>query len=107
MKTYVLVLMTALFIILKTEPIFSSRLWSKEINCGTSTEWDTFQMTKENEGVPVVVQQLTNRTSIHEDAGSFPGFVQSIWHFSELWCRSKTRLGSSQHCWRLQLRFNA
>ena len=29
-------------------------------------------------GVPVVAQQLANRTSTHENAGSIPGLVQRV-----------------------------
>ena len=37
-------------------------------------------------GVPVVVQQAKNLTSIHEDSDLISGF--NIWHFQELWGRS-------------------
>ena len=41
-----------------------------------------------NSGVPVLAQQLTNRTSIHEDVGSIPSLALlnelRIWHCHEL-----------------------
>ena len=36
------------------------------------------QLNKWNVGVPVVAQQLTNPTSVHEDAGLIPGLAQSV-----------------------------
>ena len=64
--------------------------------CGTvskESHWlfNNFQMITYR-GVPVVVQWLTNRTSIHEDAGLVPGLAHGfrIWCCRELWCRSQT-----------------
>ena len=33
---------------------------------------------KENEGIPVVAQRVTNPTSIHEDVSSAPGLAQWV-----------------------------
>ena len=43
-----------------------------------------------------MAQRLMNPTSIHEDEGLISGLlsVLSIWRCCELWCMSKTHLGS-------------
>ena len=48
-------------------------------------------------GVPIVAQWLTNLTRNHEVVGLIPGLISGlrIWLCCELWCGSKTRLGSS------------
>ena len=55
-----------------------------------------YVLLKESEGVPVMAQWLTNPTRDHEvqvwSLASLSGL--RIWHCHELWCRSKTQLGS-------------
>ena len=51
---------------------------------------------KEIQGVPVVVQWLTNPTRNHEVASSIPAlaqWVKDLQRCRELWCRSQMRLG--------------
>ena len=47
-------------------------------------------------GVPILAQQLTNTTSIHEDIDLIRDLAQwiKIWHCRELWCKLQMRLGS-------------
>ena len=40
-------------------------------------EQDTSKI-KENEGVPIVTQEVTNLTCIHEDEGSIPGLTHWV-----------------------------
>ena len=51
---------------------------------------------KDTMGVPVVAQQLTKLTSIHEGTGRSQALLRGlrIWCWRELWCRSETQLGS-------------
>ena len=47
-------------------------------------------------GVPLVAQQSTNPSIIHEVAGSIPGLAPGlrIWCRHELWCGLQMQLGS-------------
>ena len=46
-----------------------------------------------------MTQQVTNPTSIHEDADSIPALAQWILSFLELWCGLKTWLRSQVLLW--------
>ena len=45
-----------------------------------------------NSGVPIVVQQLMNPTSIHEDAGLIPGLIHWVKDLVFLWLWSKSEV---------------
>ena len=52
---------------------------------------------KTKKSVPVAALWVTNRTDIHEDAGSFPGLAQCgfrFWCCRELWGSLQMQLGS-------------
>ena len=60
-------------------------------------KWHVWKvLSRSNQGVPVVVQWLTNPTGNHEVVGSIPGLVSglTIRCCCELWCKSQTRLRS-------------
>ena len=64
---------------------------------GALVSSDALDIEKRSGGVPFVAQQLTNKTSIHEDMGSIPGALLSrlrIWRCCELWGRLQTWLRS-------------
>ena len=51
---------------------------SKLVNYHTNVIFNIISIKKTYLGVPIVDQQLTNLTSIHEDGGSIPGLDQCV-----------------------------
>ena len=51
--------------------------FNKEVQDLHTGNWKT-PLKEIKEGVPVVAQQVTNLTSVHEDVGLIPGFTQWV-----------------------------